>query len=113
MPTGTKLPIVFLPGASGVPEQWEPVAHRLPDREHIIVGYPGFNGLPANPAIRSLSELSDDLMGRLPPRFDLVAQSMGGVLALRAAIEQPERVRRLVLVATSGGIDVRQFGAID
>ena len=35
---------------------------------------------------------------------------MGGVLALRAALEVPDRVRRLVLVATSGGIDVTRLG---
>jgi poly(3-hydroxyoctanoate) depolymerase len=107
------LPIVFLPGGSGVRAQWEPVAARLPGREHIIVDYPGFNGVPANGALRSLSDLYDDIMGRLPARFDLVAQSMGGVMALRAALEQPERIRRLVLVATSGGMDVRKLGGID
>jgi pimeloyl-ACP methyl ester carboxylesterase len=35
---------------------------------------------------------------------------MGNVLALRAAIEHPERVASLVLCAVSGGIDVRGLG---
>jgi len=38
---------------------------------------------------------------------------MGGVLAARLAIEFPERVARLVLVATSGGLDVARLGGAD
>ena len=44
---------------------------------------------------------------------DLVAQSMGGVIAARLAIEQPEKIRRLVLCTTSGGVDMQGFGAGD
>ncbi len=40
---------------------------------------------------------------------DLVAQSMGGVVAIGVALAHPDKVRRLVLVATSGGIDVASF----
>src|SRR5215470_595063 len=36
---------------------------------------------------------------------------MEGVLAARLALEREERVARLVLVATSGGIDVARLGA--
>jgi pimeloyl-ACP methyl ester carboxylesterase len=40
----------------------------------------------------------------------LVAQSMGGIVAVRVALRQPTQVRRLVLVATSGGVDVERLG---
>ena len=43
----------------------------------------------------------------------MMAQSMGGILAVRLALEQPERVARLVLVATSGGMDVARMGGRD
>jgi len=42
-----------------------------------------------------------------------MAQSMGGILAVRLALERPDRVASLVLVATSGGMDLRRFGAAD
>jgi pimeloyl-ACP methyl ester carboxylesterase len=54
------------------------------------------------------------MLARLPVGpSHVIAQSMGGVLAARLAIEQPERVARLVLVATSGGLDVSALGGAD
>jgi pimeloyl-ACP methyl ester carboxylesterase len=107
-------PLVYLPGAGGLASFWSPVAELLrPRSEPLIVEYPGFGDTPPNPSIRSVSDLFDLLLERLPASFDLVAQSMGGALALRLALEQPARVRRLVLVATTGGIDVRRLGAAE
>lgn len=42
---------------------------------------------------------------------DLVAQSMGGAVAMGLALSYSRKVRRLVLVATSGGLDVTRFDA--
>jgi poly(3-hydroxyoctanoate) depolymerase len=106
-------PVVFLPGASGLLSTWRPVADRWPGRSSVLAEYPGFADAPADPKIQSLSDLYRAVFAGLPPVFDLVAQSMGGVLALRAAVEQPERIRRLVLVATSGGVDVARLGGVD
>jgi pimeloyl-ACP methyl ester carboxylesterase len=38
---------------------------------------------------------------------------MGGVVAIKVALARPEMVRRLVLTATSGGIDLGQFNVAD
>jgi poly(3-hydroxyoctanoate) depolymerase len=108
-------PLVFLPGASGRAAFWAPVAERLADLgpTHRL-GYPGFGGEPADPAIHCLEDLAHWVLERLPPgRSHLVAQSMGGVLAARLAIEHPERVARLVLAATSGGVDIASLGGAD
>lgn len=43
----------------------------------------------------------------------IIAQSMGGIIALRAALEKPELVTHLVLTVTSGGIDISDLGAED
>jgi pimeloyl-ACP methyl ester carboxylesterase len=76
----------------------------------LFFPWPGFGDAPADPAIRSLDDLYDWFVQRVPDgASNLVAQSMGGVLAMRFAIERPDRVRRLVLVATSGGTRTR-FG---
>jgi pimeloyl-ACP methyl ester carboxylesterase len=109
------LPLVFLPGAGGRAGFWRPVAERLADLGPAhLVGYPGFGDLPADPAVRSLDDLYGWVLARLPPgRCHVVAQSMGGVLAARLALEAPGRVDRLVLCATSGGVDVRRLGAAE
>jgi pimeloyl-ACP methyl ester carboxylesterase len=78
-----------------------------------LVDYPGLGDSPLDPAIDSLDGLYRRVMTWLPDRCDLVALSMGCVLALRAAIEQPERVARLVLIAAAGGVDVGGLGGTD
>jgi pimeloyl-ACP methyl ester carboxylesterase len=59
----------------------------------------------------------DDLVASVVAEIDqptaLIAQSMGGVLALRAALERPDLVTHLVLTVTSGGIDMADLGARD
>jgi pimeloyl-ACP methyl ester carboxylesterase len=108
-------PLVFLPGAAGSASFWRPVADRLADLGPAhLVGYPGFGEVPADPRVRSLDELFQWVVARLPAGAShVVAQSMGGVLAARLAVERPERVARLVLVATSGGVDVARLGAAE
>jgi poly(3-hydroxyoctanoate) depolymerase len=84
-----------------------------PRSEPLLVEYPGFGETPANPAIRSVSDLLESILEGLPASFDLVAQSMGGALALRLALAHPARVRRMVLVATTGGVDVHRLGGAE
>jgi pimeloyl-ACP methyl ester carboxylesterase len=108
-------PLVFLPGAVGRSSFWRPVADRLKGLgpAHVL-GWPGFGDVPADPTVDSLSALYRWLLERLPDEpSHVIAQSMGGVLAARLALDHPERVARLVLVATSGGLDLAQFGAAD
>jgi pimeloyl-ACP methyl ester carboxylesterase len=93
---------------------WRPIAERLAGRrEPILVDYPGSGAAAADPAVESLSDLARVVLAALPARCDLVALSMGCVLALGLAVEHPERIRRLVLVAAAGGVDVGGLGGID
>jgi pimeloyl-ACP methyl ester carboxylesterase len=69
-------------------------------------------------AITSSSENSlDDLVQAVIRQIDqptaIVAQSMGGILAVHAALQKPELVTHLVLNVTSGGVDMERFGAAD
>lgn len=113
-PTAPPLPLVFFPGAGGRVAHLRPIAERLARRRTaIICEYPGLGGVEPDPSLRSLADLQRHLLATLPERFDLVTMSMGGVLGLRIALEQPERIRKLVLMATSGGVDVAALGGID
>jgi pimeloyl-ACP methyl ester carboxylesterase len=108
-------PLVFLPGAAGRAAFWAPVAGRLADLgPPVQLAWPGFGDVPADPAIASLDDLFTWLLRQLAPGpAHVIAQSMGGVLAARLAIEHPERVETLVLCATSGGVDVTRLGGAD
>jgi pimeloyl-ACP methyl ester carboxylesterase len=102
---------LFLPGSGGRSAFWGPVAARLRQAgTSVFFAWPGFGDAPADDRIRSLDDLYDWFVARAPERpCAIVAQSMGGVLAMRFAIEHPDRVSHLALVATSGGTKLR-FG---
>ena len=106
--------ILFLPGAGASPDFWKPVAERLPadwPRHHF--GWPGLGSQPADPSIKSIDDLMRLVLTEMSEPVDLVAQSMGGIVATRLAIAHPRLVRRLVLTVTSGGVDMASFGASD
>ncbi|MCI0570312.1 MAG: alpha/beta hydrolase [Myxococcaceae bacterium] len=104
--------VAYFPGAGGRASFWEPVARRV-GGDALLLGWPGFGDEPMDPTVHSLEELTAWAERRLEGPHDIVAQSMGGVVAVQLALRRPELVRRLVLVATSGGIDVTRLGAID
>ncbi|MET0790147.1 MAG: alpha/beta hydrolase [Polyangiaceae bacterium] len=107
------LPVAYLPGAGGRSSVWEPIAHVLAHRrEALLFNYPGFGG-PGREDIDSLADLTRWVASELPERFDVVSLSMGSALALRLALEYPERVRRIVLVVPCGSVNAQQFGALD
>jgi pimeloyl-ACP methyl ester carboxylesterase len=107
-------PILFLPGSGASPDFWKPVGTRLPASwAKTYFGWPGLGNQPHDPAINGLDDLIAMVVARMTEPVDLVAQSMGGVIAARIALAHPRLVRRLVLTVTSGGIDMAQFGASD
>ena len=107
--------VLFLPGASGAASFWRPLADRLPDGwDAVLFDWPGLGDVPSDPRIQSFGDLVElviEFAGDAP--VDLVAQSMGGVIAMRVALDKPKIVRRMVLVATSGGIDLSRFDLED
>jgi pimeloyl-ACP methyl ester carboxylesterase len=98
-------PLLFLPGAVGSAAFWRPAFARMNlDRPARFLSWPGLGAETADPAVRGMDDLVSLTLTALDGPCDLVAQSMGGVVALKAALAAPGTVRRLVLAATSGGI---------
>jgi len=86
-------------------------SHRVVTWDHRGFGRSTARGGPTNPA-RAAADLTALLDHLEISRADLVGQSMGGWTVLRAALDQPKRVRCLVLADTPGGIPNRATGAL-
>lgn len=92
---------IFLHGFGGSLEDWQPVWDRLPaSLAAVRYDLRGFGRSRAQPGPFSHAE---DLLALLDARgiarADLVGLSMGGSIAVRFALDHPERVNRLVLIS--------------
>ncbi len=106
--------LIFLPGASGLGEFWAPVAERLVcSAPRVFFDLPGMGYAPPVAGIDSFEDLVAMVTAELDRPTAIIAQSMGGLIAMRAALANPTMISHLVLTATSGGIDVGAFGAKD
>jgi pimeloyl-ACP methyl ester carboxylesterase len=104
--------LLFLPGASGNTHFWRPVAERLRhEAEKVHLGWPGFSETPSDPGMKGFDDLLALVLAQVDRPCALIAQSMGGVLALRAALARPQHITHLVLCATSGGLPMAALGA--
>src|SRR5215510_10808155 len=114
MTIGREETLLFLPGAAGNVQFWRPVSAKLrhPGMRRFVA-WPGFGGMPSEPDVRGIDDLVAQVTRDISAPVALLAQSMGGVIAVRVALEKPTYVRHLVLSVTSGGIDVASLGAVD
>ena len=104
---GSGPPVIFIHGLSGCWQNW---LEQLPlfARNHrvIAVDLPGFgqSEMPAEEiSISGYADAIDELMGELDlDEARIVGNSMGGFIGAELAIQHPERVERLVLVAAAG-----------
>jgi 2-succinyl-6-hydroxy-2,4-cyclohexadiene-1-carboxylate synthase len=88
-----------VPGFMQRGEAWQPVAARLPDRYSC-------NCLDFG--TWTFEERVDEILAAVEPGGALVGYSMGGRLALHAALRDPPRLGALVLVGVSAGIEGRE-----
>lgn len=106
--------LIFLPGASGSTAFWYPLIEKLPQQYHTkIIGYPGFGDTPESLEVKSFEDLTNYVVDQINEESIIVAQSMGGIFAVAAALQKPHLVKRLVLIATSGGINLKRFNVQD
>ncbi|NDU92334.1 MAG: alpha/beta fold hydrolase [Ferrovum sp.] len=106
--------VLFLPGASGDPSFWHGVGQRLPaEWEKRFLAWPGLGCQTPDHRVAGFSDLVALAVTELTSPSIIVAQSMGGIVAIELALRHPDRITHLVLAATSGGLDISRFGAAD
>ncbi|WP_457970554.1 alpha/beta fold hydrolase [Acinetobacter calcoaceticus] len=106
--------LIFLPGASGSTTFWYPLIEKLPQQYHTkIIGYPGFGDTPESVGVKNFKDLTNYVLNQINDESVIIAQSMGGIFAVAAALQKPQLVKGLVLIATSGGIDLSPFNVQD
>jgi 2-succinyl-6-hydroxy-2,4-cyclohexadiene-1-carboxylate synthase len=98
--------VVLLHGFAGTGRAWDPVIARL-DPERYTALAPDLRGHGVASAARPIDfdAVTADIFAAAPPRFTLCGYSMGGRIAQYVALTAPERIERLVLLATSPGIE--------
>ena len=104
---GSGPPLLFVHGLSGCWQNWlENIEEFASDHRVIAVDLPGFgqSEMPAKEiSITCYAEAIDELMEELDiETARIVGNSMGGFIGAELAIQHPERVERLVLVAAAG-----------
>lgn len=103
---------LFLPGASGSASFWKPVAARA-ELNGVFFAWPGLGVEPPQQGIDGVDDLIALVASEITEPVNIVAQSMGGLIAIRLALSLPHLVKRLVLAATSGGVPVADLGGSD
>ena len=97
--------LVLLHGFTHTGASWDGVVAALGERYRALAPDIRGHGSASDRRPVSLHAVLDDLSGIPVERFTLAGYSMGGRLALHAALAMPERVERLVLIGAGPGID--------
>jgi 2-succinyl-6-hydroxy-2,4-cyclohexadiene-1-carboxylate synthase len=97
--------VLLLHGFTHTGSSWDPVVAALGERYRVLAPDIRGHGAAADVDPATLEALLADIDGLAPGEpFVLVGYSMGGRIALHAAIAKPARIRRLVLIGASPGI---------
>ncbi|RUR23005.1 alpha/beta fold hydrolase [Legionella qingyii] len=95
---GEGYPLVFFHGWGFDSQVWSPLIPKLlMDYQLIFVDLPGFGHSP----IMDWDKFKTLLVNQLPEKFALIGWSMGGLYAMRFAVEEPDRVGYLINVTSS------------
>jgi 2-succinyl-6-hydroxy-2,4-cyclohexadiene-1-carboxylate synthase len=98
--------VVLLHGFAGTRHAWDLVADRLdPERYRPLALDLRGHGEARDARPITFPACVEDVAAQAPDRFVLCGYSLGGRVALHVALAHPERVSRLVLVASTAGID--------
>ncbi len=100
-------PLILVHGLGGAATNWTELVPLLVRRHRLLVpDLPGHGGSSALPAVAGLEPFADRVAlvaareGMLPA--PVIGHSLGGMVALRMALRQPDDVPALVLAAAAG-----------
>ncbi|HWX75713.1 MAG TPA: alpha/beta fold hydrolase [Solirubrobacteraceae bacterium] len=98
--------VVLLHGFGGTRHTWDGVAARLDAERYrpLAIDLPGHGDAAGERPITFASCVAR-VLAEAPARFTLCGYSMGGRIALHAALAAPQRVARLVLVSSHAGVE--------
>jgi 2-succinyl-6-hydroxy-2,4-cyclohexadiene-1-carboxylate synthase len=96
--------VVLLHGFTHTGASWGPVVAALGKSYRALAPDIRGHGSASDRRPVTVEAVLDDLAALAPARFTLAGYSMGGRLALHAALALPDRVERLVLIGASPGI---------
>ena len=106
--TGAGEPLLLMSGLGASTEMWAPFVARFPHKRVIRFDAPG-TGRSTTPSwpipVAAMSDLAARVLDACAVECaDVVGFSYGGAVAQQFAFDQPHRVRRLVLAATTCGL---------
>lgn len=99
--------LVLLHGFSGTRRAWDGVAARLHPERYLprALDLPGHGDAADSPPPITFAGCVEHVLAHSPEKFVLGGYSLGGRVALQVALAAPGRVRRLVLVSSTAGIE--------
>jgi 2-succinyl-6-hydroxy-2,4-cyclohexadiene-1-carboxylate synthase len=109
--------VVLLHGFAGTARCWDQVLTHLPGERYrsLALDLPGHGSLGERAGAEGARSNAagaidfdgcvESVLARAPERFTLCGYSLGGRLALHVALAAPERVTKLVLVASAPGLE--------
>lgn len=110
--TGEGEPLLLINGLAAHSGMWGPLEHTLEGFHIVEFDLPGAGQSPIagiGVSMPDLARLASRVMDEVAmKRADVLGYSMGGMIAQQFTADMPERVRRLVLAATSPGVGAVQ-----
>jgi pimeloyl-ACP methyl ester carboxylesterase len=96
--------VLLLHSSAGSSAQWRPLTEILQARRRVLApdlhgyGQTGQRPGPASPGLADAAALADAVLAQSAGRIHLVGHSYGGAVALRFAVDRPERLLSLTLI---------------
>jgi len=98
-------PVIILHGLFGQSDNWVTVGHRIADQFHVFIPDQRNHGQSPHTSIHSFPAMADDLAEFIEDHQIvnpvLIGHSMGGKVAMTYALENPEKVKKLVIIDIS------------